>query len=68
MYQTLLFDMDGTLVDSAEGIYRSLRCALEAVGGPELLRSEVRHFLGAPLEEVLQKRFGCDEGTALRVR
>ncbi len=68
MYQILLFDMDGTLVDSAEGIYRSLRCALEAVGGPELLRSEVRHFLGAPLEEVLQERFGCDEGTALRVR
>ena len=27
MYQILLFDMDGTLVDSAEGIYRSLRCA-----------------------------------------
>lgn len=68
MYQILLFDMDGTLVDSAEGIYRSLRCALEAVGGPELLRSEVRHFMGTPLEEVLQKRFGCDKGTALRVR
>jgi len=68
MYQTLLFDMDGTLVDSAEGVYRSLRYALEVVGGPEIHRSEARHFLGTPLEQVLQERYGCSRQTALQAR
>lgn len=68
MYQALLFDMDGTLVDSAEGIYRSLVYAIASVGGPELARKDVRHFIGSPLEEVLEFRFGYDRQTALRVR
>ena len=34
MYPVLLFDMDGTLVDSAEGVYQSMRYAMEAEGVP----------------------------------
>lgn len=68
MYQTLLFDLDGTLVDSAQGIYRSLSRAMASVGAPKLCREAVRHFMGAPVEQVLQERFGCDEQTALLVR
>lgn len=68
MYRTLLFDLDGTLIDSAEGIFHSLGWAMASVGGPELLRSEVGHFLGTPVEEVLQERFGCDKATALLIR
>lgn len=68
MYQTLLFDMDGTLVDSVQGVYRSLRWAMESVGGPELHREQARHFLGTPMEQVLQEQFGCDTQTARLVR
>ena len=68
MYPTLLFDMDGTLIDSADGVFQSLRYAMESVGGPELPRGAVRHFLGTPIERVLQTRFGCDAQTALLVR
>ena len=68
MYPTLLFDMDGTLIDSADGVFLSLRYAMESVGGPELPRGAVRHFLGTPNERVLQTRFGCDAQTALLVR
>lgn len=68
MYRTLLFDMDGTLIDSAEGVFRSLRWAMASANGPALPRSEVRHFLGTPVEQVLQERFGCDAQTALLVR
>lgn len=67
-YRTLLFDLDGTLIDSAEGIFRSLGWAMASVGGPALPRSEVSHFLGTPVEEVLQTRFGCDKATALLIR
>lgn len=68
MYQTLLFDLDGTLADSAQGIYRSLGWAMASVGAPKLRRDEVRHFMGTPVEQVLQERFGCDEQTAFLVR
>lgn len=68
MYHTLLFDMDGTLIDSAEGVFQSLYYAMKTVGGLTLQRSEVRHFLGTPLEQVLQARFGCELQTALQIR
>lgn len=68
MYQTLLFDMDGTLVDSAAGVYSSLGWAMETLGVPALHHEQVRHFLGTPIEQVLQERFGCDSQTALLVR
>ena len=68
MYPTLLFDMDGTLIDSADGVFQSLRYAMDSVGGPELPRGAVRQFLGNPIERVLQTRFGCDAQNALLVR
>ena len=68
VHQTLLFDMDGTLVDSAEGVFQSLAYAMKSVVGLELSRDEVRHFLGTPVEQVLQERFGCGREAALRVR
>lgn len=34
-YDTLLFDLDGTIIDSAPGVFASLRPAFAAVGLPE---------------------------------
>lgn len=50
----VIFDLDGTLVDSAPGILLSLRAALESVG----LESEValdRDLVGPPLMEIIDR-------------
>lgn len=60
----VLFDLDGTLTDSAPGILGSLRHALVAVGHPVPPEPELRPLLGPPLSDTFRGRFGMDEATA----
>ncbi|MDY6827493.1 MAG: HAD hydrolase-like protein [Bacillota bacterium] len=56
-YNTILFDLDGTLTDSAAGITRSVSFALQKFGmqrEPETLTS----FIGPPLQLSFQKECG----------
>ena len=57
MKKTVLFDLDGTLTDSGEGIINSAIPALEHFGLPIPSREEMRVFVGPPLHETFQ-RFG----------
>lgn len=45
----ILFDLDGTLTDSAPGILNSVRYALEKLGQEPLPEAVLRKFLGPPL-------------------
>lgn len=54
MRPVLLFDLDGTLVDSAEGVYLSLNSALTSVGLPAIRREDAKKYLGPPLEYSLR--------------
>jgi phosphoglycolate phosphatase len=51
----LLFDLDGTLTDSAEGVTRCLRHALVEVGAVVPPAEELRRFVGPPLPSVFQE-------------
>lgn len=51
MKKTILFDLDGTLTDSGEGIINCAALALEAFGLPVPSREEMRVFVGPPLHE-----------------
>ena len=51
MYKAILFDLDGTLTDSGEGITKSVQYALEKVGKPETDLQKLRIFVGPPLLE-----------------
>ncbi|MBO5129400.1 MAG: HAD-IA family hydrolase [Oscillospiraceae bacterium] len=66
MTKTILFDLDGTLTDSGEGIINSASLALEHFGIPVPDRQTMRVFVGPPLRDTFVK-FGmrkedCDEG------
>lgn len=51
MPKTILFDLDGTLTDSGEGIINCAILALEHYGCPIPSREELRTFVGPPLHE-----------------
>lgn len=64
MYQTILFDLDGTLTDSAPGIIHSVQYALKKYG-IEAEDEDLRVFIGPPLVHSFQDRFGFDHEKAL---
>ena len=51
MKKTILFDLDGTLTDSGEGIINCVIYALERFGLPIPPRDSLRYFVGPPLHE-----------------
>lgn len=51
MKKTILFDLDGTLTDSGEGIINCVIYALEYFGLPIPPRDSLRYFVGPPLHE-----------------
>lgn len=60
MKKTILFDLDGTLTDSGEGIMNCAILALEHFGLPIPTREELRVIVGPPLEDSFV-RFGVPE-------
>lgn len=49
MKKTILFDLDGTLTESGEGIINCVRYALEKMGKPEKNIEKLKSFIGPPL-------------------
>lgn len=64
MYQAILFDLDGTLTESGEGITKSVQYALQKLGKPVPPVEELQVFVGPPLMEQFMKYAGLDEETA----
>ena len=59
-YRAVLFDLDGTLVDSYAALAESVNYARRHQGLPELAEVRIRNFVGDGLERLLQRAFECD--------
>lgn len=57
-YDTLIFDLDGTISDPLRGIAGSANFALESLGYPAVQESNVRHLIGPPLQLLLRELAG----------
>lgn len=64
MYQTILFDLDGTLTDPGEGITNSVAYSLRRYGIEVTDRTELYKFIGPPLYQSYMNFYGFDEATA----
>lgn len=66
MYKYLLFDLDGTITDSFEGVSKSFAYALESYGIKVDDLQTLRPILGPPLRESFVSLFGFSEEEALK--
>ena len=57
-YSAVIFDNDGTILDSAPGILKSANTAFEALGYPVLTMEEFGFFLGPPLQNSFTEYLG----------
>ena len=63
-YHTVLFDLDGTLTDPAEGITTCVRHALHCQGIEEENYDNLTRMIGPPLAEGFAEFYGMDEAHA----
>lgn len=59
-YETLIFDLDGTISDPFVGISASVNHALNSAGFEAVDPEAVRPLIGPPLNEIFEKLAGAD--------
>lgn len=66
MKKFFLFDLDGTVTDTGEGIIRSAQHALTAFGFPEQPVELLRRFVGPPLQWSFEAYYGLTAEQAVQ--
>lgn len=65
-YQVIIFDLDGTLSNSKEGITKSVQYALSRLGIKEEDLNSLEHFIGPPLMDELIRTYDLSEEDAYK--
>jgi phosphoglycolate phosphatase len=65
-FEYILFDLDGTITDSGEGITKSVQYALKSFDILVNNLEELRKFIGPPLKESFKEYYKFDEEKANR--
>ena len=67
-FTTVLWDLDGTIIDSRAGIFNSFNHTFAAMGLPLLERAELNQYIGPPLLDTFVSICGGDLAKAERAR
>ena len=65
MYKYIIFDLDGTLIDTTSGTVNCFRKALDYLG-IEMSDKKVKSYIGPPFTRTLVNEFGIEENEARR--
>ena len=60
----VIFDLDGTLLDTSPGILESVEYAAKKLGYPQLSREQLLTFIGPPIHSSFIRWYGCDRQQA----
>ncbi len=64
MIRSVIFDLDGTLLDTKEGIIESAKYAADKLGYERLPYETMLTFVGPPIQNSFIKHYGCDADAA----
>lgn len=64
MINNVLFDLDGTLLDTSAGILESVRYTAKKMGLGVLSDKQMYSFIGPPLKQSFIREYGCTEEDA----
>jgi phosphoglycolate phosphatase len=59
-YTTILWDLDGTIINSSPGVFESFNHTFKAIGMPELTPAQMKPFMGPPLRTTFGKILGMN--------
>jgi len=65
-YATILWDLDGTIIDSGAGVFDCFRKTFAALGVAQPTDEQLRTFVGPPLRETFGIAMGFDAATTER--
>lgn len=54
-YRCYIFDLDGTLIDTSEGIQKSISYTLKQLQLPQLNELQIKKFIGPPIHESFER-------------
>ena len=64
-YELIIFDLDGTLLDTSEGIFNSVRYAEKCMGFEPISDVRLREFVGPPPKSMYMQVYGANEEDAV---
>ncbi|MDR2866981.1 MAG: HAD hydrolase-like protein [Methanomassiliicoccaceae archaeon] len=65
-YEAVIFDLDGTLIDSSKGIVRAAEETIHEFGYPAIPCEELTSYIGQPVGRRVVERNGSDESEVAR--
>lgn len=65
-YDLVIFDLDGTLLDTSPGIFGSVRYAEQTLNLTPITDEELREFVGPPPKDMYKKKYNLSDEDAMK--